>query len=206
MATTIHLLRHGEVHNPDKILYGRLPGYELSEAGRNMAERAAAILAGGENDLRAIVTSPLTRTQQTAAPLARLTGLTPRVDERVIEAGNDFEGQRLTRESVLEPQNLVQVWNPFRPSWGEPYAAQVLRMKAAIDSLRRRIGEGEAVIVSHQLPIWVSRLDAEGRRLWHDPRKRECALASITSLTFDGAVLRDVRYRDTSPTKVAAGS
>lgn len=206
MATTIHLLRHGEVHNPDRILYGRLPGFGLSDRGRDMAERAAAILSGGEGDIRAIVSSPLLRTRQTAEPLARLTGLEVRVDDRVIEAGNDFEGQRVTKESVLEPQNLLTVWNPFRPSWGEAYTAQVLRMKAAIESLRRRIGDGEAVIVSHQLPIWVTRLDAEGRKLWHDPRKRECELASITSLTFEGTRLADVRYRDTSPDLRVAAS
>ena len=42
----------------------------------------------------------------------------------------------------------------------------------------------EAVIVSHQLPIWMARCDAEGRRLFHDPRRGECRLASVTSLTL----------------------
>ena len=47
----------------------------------------------------------------------------------------------------------------------------------------------EALCVSHQLPIWTLRRFVEGKRLWHDPRRRQCSLASVTSLVFDGAEL-----------------
>ena len=84
-----------------------------------------------------------------------------------------------------------------RPSWGEPYRAQAARMLAVVDRLRGEAvaaeGPGaESVLVSHQLPIWVTRLAVEGRPLWHDPRKRECTLTSVTSLVFadDGTLLR----------------
>lgn len=189
---TIHLLRHGEVDNPEGILYGRLPDYHLSALGVRMAERAAEYLRG--RDIRALVASPLVRAQETAAPVSDALGLPIETDPRVIEAGNKFEGLKITPSRLLAPSLARHVWNPLRPSWGEPYARQALRMCAAIASLRSRVEGHEAVIVSHQLPIWVTRLRAEGRRLWHDPRRRECSLASITSFDFDGGGLTGVRY------------
>ena len=54
----------------------------------------------------------------------------------------------------------------------------------------------EAVLVSHQLPVYTTRRFLEGRRLWHDPRKRQCSLASITSLVFEGTTLRDIVYSE----------
>ena len=82
--------------------------------------------------------------------------------------------------------------NPFRPSWGEPYKDQAARVIAAVQDARLRAvelgGDGaEAILVSHQLPIWATRLSAEGKPLWHDPRKRECTLTSLTSFVFDDA-------------------
>lgn len=209
-ATTIHLLRHGEVHNPEGILYGRLPGYHLSERGFEMAERVGAVLSG-QHEVREIVSSPLLRARQTAEPLARLTGLEPTIDHRVIEAENDFQGQKVSKDRLLRsPAMLAKTWNPFLPSWGEPYHKQVLRMKAAVTSLRRRVDGGVGVVVSHQLPIWVTRLHAENRHLWHDPRSRECSLASLTTLTFDGHRLVDLSYaepcRDLLPEKAVPGA
>ena len=80
--------------------------------------------------------------------------------------------------------------NPRRPSWGEPYVEQVARMLTAAARARDAArgagdGGGEAVCVSHQLPIWAVRLSVEGKPLWHDPRRRQCSLASLTSLTYD---------------------
>ncbi|MYM19909.1 histidine phosphatase family protein [Brevibacterium sp. 5221] len=207
--TRVHLTRHGEVDNPEGILYGRLPGYGLSERGGRMAQRlgehyAAAQETGGAA-IRGLVRSPLQRTAETIAPTAAALDLEPVVDERVIEAGNGFEGMRVDRRTLLEPARLAMVYNPLRPSWGEAYRAQALRMTAAIASLRRRLEDAAAaeglesadgIIVSHQLPIWMARRFAEGRRLWHDPRARECALGSVTTLTYDGGTLVGVDYRD----------
>jgi len=91
-ATIVHLVRHGEVSNPDGILYGRLPGFHLSEEGRLMAKAAAGFLAG--RDVAVLVTSPLERAQETAAPLAAQFGLAPQLDDRLIEPWNHFEGTR----------------------------------------------------------------------------------------------------------------
>ncbi|MBU6244832.1 MAG: phosphoglycerate mutase family protein [Actinomycetales bacterium] len=196
VRTTVHLLRHGEVHNPEKVLYGRLPGYYLSDLGHQMAERAAQALAG--HDIVSVISSPMERAQQTAAPMAAQHGLEVSIDPNLIEADNVFEGQRVSvGDGVLrQPRTWQHLWNPFRPSWGEPYADVVARMRRAILDARAQARGHEAVLVSHQLPIWVMRLAAENRALWHDPRQRQCTLASITSLTFDDDALVMIGYAE----------
>jgi broad specificity phosphatase PhoE len=195
-TTTVHLLRHGEVHNPAKILYGRLPGYRLSEAGEAMARTAADWFAG--RDVVHLVTSPLERAQQTGRPLADKLGLEPVVDERIIEAGNAFEGLAVgVGDGVLRaPRHWWKLRNPLRPSWGEPYVEIAARMIAAVEAARDAARGAEAVLVSHQLPIWTVRLHVEGRRFAHDPRRRECSLASVTSLEYDGDSLVGVAYAE----------
>jgi len=183
--TIVHLMRHGEVHNPEGVLYGRLPDYHLSELGQQMAEIVAESLAG--NDITQVVASPLERAQETAAPLARVKGLEIRTDDRVIEAGNRFEGKVFGKGagSLANPANWWLVRNPLKPSWGEPYRDIAARMRLAIDDARVAARGHEAVIVSHQLPVWTARRSYEHARFAHDPRKRECTLASLTSLVFD---------------------
>jgi broad specificity phosphatase PhoE len=191
--TVVHLLRHGEVHNPDHVLYGRLPGYHLSANGRMMAAAAADYFEG--RPVAAIFASPLERAQETAQPVAERLGLPIITDDRLIESGNVLEGKSVSLASLgLNPRNWRYLWNPFRPSWGEPYTQIVGRVRQVVDRARDASGGREAVCVSHQLPIWVSRLAAEHRRLWHNPSSRQCALGSVTSLTFDGDQLTGVSY------------
>ena len=185
-TTVVHLLRHGEVHNPGKILYGRLPGFRLSTTGEAMALAAAEWFQG--RNIRHLVSSPLERAQQTAAPLAKSLSLPVQIDERLIEAGNAFEGMAVAGGAGVfrAPGNWWKLRNPFQPSWGEPYVEIAARMLAAVETARDAARGHEAVLVSHQLPIWTVRLHMEGRRYLHDPRRRECGLASVTSLTYDG--------------------
>lgn len=194
--TIVHVLRHGEVHNPDGVLYGRLPDFHLSDRGREMADRAAAALA--DRDVVSVIASPLDRAQETAGPIASVHGLEIITDPRVIEAGNVFEGQRVgVGDGVLrQPRAWRHLWNPITPSWGEPYVELADRMTDAIRDARDQARGHEGVIVSHQLPIWIARLHAENRRLWHDPRRRECSLASLTSFEFDGDRLAKVSYSE----------
>jgi broad specificity phosphatase PhoE len=193
-TTIVHLLRHGEVDNPRHIIYGRLPGYHLSAPGRAMADAAADFFA--ERDVVFLLTSPLDRAVETAMPVARRLGLEPVPDERLIEPWNHFEGLKfgVGDGSLRQPRHWPHLLNPFRPSWGEPYAHVVARVSAAMERAREGARGHEAVCVSHQLPIWVTRRAAEGRRLWHDPRKRECALGSVTSFTFSGDRLTSLSY------------
>ena len=194
--TTVHLLRHGEVHNPGKVLYGRLPGFHLSQLGRAMADRVAEYLAG--EDITHVVSSPLERAQETAAPAATALGLDVVLDERLIEAANVFEGKTfgVGDGSLRRPAHWKYLRNPVRPSWGEPYVEIAERMLAAAADARDAARGHQALAVSHQLPIWTARSFATGRRLWHDPRKRQCSLASLTSLTYDGDTLVSVSYEE----------
>jgi broad specificity phosphatase PhoE len=195
-STKIHLLRHGEVHNPTKVLYGRLPGYLLSERGRAMAERVAEVLV--DRDIVAVVTSPLERAVETGAPIAEALGLTPTLDVDLIEAGNHFEGLTfgVGDGSLRKPRHWRKLRNPFRPSWGEPYTEIAARMRAAMERALKTAEGHEALLVSHQLPIWTVRSQIEGRRLWHDPRKRECALASLTTFTYQDDSIVSVAYSE----------
>jgi broad specificity phosphatase PhoE len=203
--TVVHLLRHGEVHNPQRVLYGRLPGFRLSDRGLAQAERAAAYLA--QRDIGYVVASPLERARQTAAPVAAALGLDVEIDDQLIEADNALEGKQVAGGKGLfaDPRNWKYFRNPFRPSWGEPYAQISTRMMAAVAAARDAAGAREALCVSHQLPIVVARRQAEGLHLFHDPRKRQCALASVTSFTFDGDVITRVDYTEPAgPTDKAA--
>jgi len=195
-VTLVHVVRHGEVHNPGKVLYGRLPGYQLSELGLKMAERVAESLAG--HDIAAVVSSPLERAQQTAAPIAAAFDLDVDIDPRLTEAANHFEGLTfgVGDGSLRQPRHWPYLWNPFRPSWGEPYTQLARRMLAAVAAARALAAGREAVCISHQLPIWIMRCRIEGRRLWHDPRRRQCGLASITTVRYEGERIHAVSYRE----------
>ena len=212
--TTIHLVRHGEVDNPEGILYGRIPGFGLTDRGHEMARRVGEHFANAETTPAALVASPLLRAQQTITPLRQRLELPVFTDDRVIEAANFFEGQQVNARRLSEPRNLLRLYNPLTPSWGEPYRQIVLRMQAAMASLRAKLAkhgpEAEGVIVSHQLPIWMTRRAGEQRSLVHDPRKRECDLASITSFTFESSTLVSVSYEsicaDLQPGQAVAGA
>ncbi|MEU2751999.1 histidine phosphatase family protein [Streptomyces collinus] len=208
--TVVHLMRHGEVANPDGILYGRLPGYHLSDLGRRMADRVAEHLSG--RDVTHVVASPLERAQETAEPIAKAHGLGLATDERLIEAGNIFQGKTfgVGDGALRKPGNWKHLVNPFRPSWGEPYVDQVVRMMSALSAAKDKARGHEAVVVSHQLPIWIVRSYVERRRLWHDPRRRQCTLASLTTFTYQGDRIVSVGYtepaRDLVPAHLLAGA
>jgi broad specificity phosphatase PhoE len=195
-TTVVHLLRHGEVHNPGRVLYGRLPGFRLSAAGEAMARSAAGWFIG--KDVTHLVSSPLERAQQTAAPIAEALSLPVGIDDRLIEAGNAFEGKVVSGAAGVfrAPANWWKLRNPLQPSWGEPYVEIAARMLAAVEAARDAARGSAAVLVSHQLPIWTLRLTVENRRYLHDPRRRQCALASVTSLTYDGDRFSSLSYAE----------
>lgn len=185
MAATIHVLRHGEVENPEKILYGRQPGWRLSTRGQEMAKVVANW--SKDLDLGAIHASPLQRAQETAAPVAAAHNLQITTDANLIEAANIFEGKKFELGSgvLRHPASWWHLRNPWKPSWGEPYNEQIERMLAAVFAARDAANGKDALVVSHQLPIWILRSAIEGRPMLHDPRKRVCTLASVTSLHLD---------------------
>jgi broad specificity phosphatase PhoE len=195
--SVVHLVRHGQVHNPEGVLYGRTPGYGLSELGRQMAERLGEHFA--DVPLVHLVSSPLQRAQETIAPIAAAhPDLEVHIDDRVIEAANVFEGRSFGKrnEILLRPSSWWALRNPLRPSWGESYTSILARMRAAlVDAASHAVG-GEALVLSHELPIWMARSWAEGRSLVHDPRRRQARLASVTTFTFKGSHLVRVDYTE----------
>jgi broad specificity phosphatase PhoE len=195
-ATTVHLLRHGEVHNPEGILYGHLPGFGLSDRGKAQAEAVADALV--TDDIALVVASPLQRAQETARPVAARFGLEVITDPDLTEAANFFAGKRISPGdgALRDPRVWWQLRNPFRPSWGEPYAQVAARMTTALNKARAKAAGHQAVLVSHQLPIWTLRRHLSGRHLWHDPRRRQCGVASLTSFVFDDDNLVDIRYSE----------
>lgn len=209
-ADFIRLVRHGEVHNPEHILYGRIPGYHLSELGHAMADAAAASLAG--HPIVALYASPLQRAQESAEPwatrysssintassnTASIHTASINTDERLIEPYNWFEGRRFEFPAALKhPSAWPRLINPLRPSWGEPYTTVLARMLSAIDDAWAAADGGEVVMVSHQLPIVMVARSVKGQRLFHDPRKRRCTLSSITTLRREGDRFVEVDYQE----------
>ncbi|RVW01167.1 histidine phosphatase family protein [Rhodococcus xishaensis] len=194
--TIVHVLRHGEVHNPSGILYGRLPNFRLSTNGEAQARTVALALA--DHDITHVVASPLQRAQETAAPIAEKHGLPIGTDANLIEAANDFEGLKVSvgDGALRRPRHWWKLRDPFTPSWGEPYLQIAHRMLAAVNAARVAAAGHEAVCVSHQLPVWTLRRFLQGERLWHDPRNRQCGLASLTSLVYEGDTLVDIIYSE----------
>jgi broad specificity phosphatase PhoE len=201
VITQVHLLRHGQVYNPDHVLYGRLPGFGLSGLGRQMAQRVADHLS--QTELTHLRCSPLQRAQETMAPIAaNHPDLAVVIDQRVIETANRFEGQVFGPRLVAlrRPSAWPHLLNPLRPSWGEPYAEIAARMRAALVDAAEAAGPGgQALIVSHELPIWMVRRSLTGRRLAHDPRRRQCRLASLTSFSLADGVVIKVDYLEPAP-------
>lgn len=194
-------MRHGEVYNPDHVLYGRLPDFHLSQLGRRMAQAAADEFAARERPVVALIASPLVRAQESAAPFAARFGLPILTEPRIIEPRNHFEG-KVMEKAVRNPVNWPWLINPARPSWGEPYRSIAARMTAAMaDAFALPPLDdqtpGDVILVSHQLPIWTTHLYLAHERLMHDPRKRRCNLSSIT--TFEqspGGAIHEVGYAD----------
>ena len=197
MSTTIvHLVRHGEVHNPTPVLYGRLPSFHLSSRGASQAAATAASFAG--HDVAYLAASPLTRAQETSRPFVDVTGLQVETDEDLIESWNDYEGLRTKgwRSELLNPKHWPRMTRPSEPSWGEPYGEILARMMDAVERARLAAEGHEAILVSHQLPIVCIQRAARGQRLWHNPARRECDLASVTSLVFQDDQIVDVHYTE----------
>ncbi|BAU94839.1 phosphoglycerate mutase [Corynebacterium suranareeae] len=194
--TIVHLVRHGEVYNPEKILYGRMPGYHLSSRGRSQAARTAASFEG--HDVTYLAASPLQRVQETSEPFVKVTGLELITDDDLLEAGNRFEGLRTKgwRSQLWNPVRWPLMINPTLPSWGEHYTDILERMMAAVERARVAAKGHEAILVTHQLPIVCVQRHARGQSLSHNPATRQCDLASVTSLVFQDDQIAQVHYNE----------
>lgn len=196
-ASRLHFVRHGEVFNPKGLLYERLEGFPLSDRGHEMARAAAKELQQMGISPEALYVSPLERTRQSAAPVSEAFGLEPIIEDRIIEPWNKLAGYPIGARGILaKPALAVHLYNPSKPSWGEPYAEIADRMRAAALAGWEAASGGDVVFVSHQLPIWMTYRSALGLRLPHDPRSRRCSLSSITSFEVENGKLVPVDYRE----------
>jgi broad specificity phosphatase PhoE len=187
-------VRHGEVENPDGVLYGRIEGFGLSARGTMMAQLAAESLAG--HDIRSLAASPLQRTRESAAPWVARFGVDLGIDERLIEPANAFEGINMRRDLPRRPDLWRHLVNPQKPSWGEAFRSVQARMMTSIEDHWAAADGGEVVLVSHQMPIVMVARTVAGRPLAHNPSKRRCALSSITTLERRGDAFVEVSYTE----------
>lgn len=196
--SVVHVVRHGEVDNPEGVLYGRLSGFHLTARGAQMAELVAEHLQN--QPVTTLRTSPLERARATMAPIAAAFPEVPVViDDRLIEADSLFQGKVFGKnnKALLDPRNWWLLRNPLRPSWGEPYRDIAARMHAALNDAAYAAGDGgAAVLVSHQSPIWTLRCFVEGRSLVQLPTRRQCTLGSVTSFHFKDGRIVDVTYAE----------
>jgi broad specificity phosphatase PhoE len=168
-----------------------------------MAKAATEALAG--RDVTHVVASPLERAQETAEPFAAEFKLEIATDVRLIESANYFEGKKVSvgDGALTNPRHWWVLRDPITPSWGEAYLVIAQRMFAAVQAARVSAEGHEAVCVSHQLPIWTLRRYLEKKRLWHDPRRRQCGLASLTSIRFEDSRIVGIDYSEPAAHLVA---
>jgi broad specificity phosphatase PhoE len=186
--TVVHLLRHGEVFNTQKVIYERLPNFHLSDTGYKMAEEVSEFL---QNSIKInpdiIYSSPMLRTIETVTPFANAVNMEIIEDDRLLESTSKFAGQRIGHgdASLLHISTYQKLYNPFAPSWGESYVNIATRMRDIIKEKINEHPDQEILMVSHQTPICITRRNFEGKSLAHNPGRRICGLASLTSLVFD---------------------
>lgn len=214
-ATTIHFVRHGEVDNPNHVLYERLSGFHLSARGVRMAQATAKYIATVPQmrGITAIYSSPLERTRETAREIENaLRNIADSayvkahcdedsaqsqesdiiLDKRLIEAGNNFRGKRIGygEGTLWKNNNWKLVANLWKPSWGESYRSIATRVGDFVrEQVRKHPGE-QIVAVTHESPIWSYRHLLETGHAEHNMLLRHTALASITSITYDCETLR----------------
>jgi broad specificity phosphatase PhoE len=194
MATeTIHLVRHGEVENPKGIIYGRLPGFHLSERGQRQAAAAAERLK--DANVGAIWASPLERAQETAGFIAHTHGLEIKTDDRLLESLNSFEGVGKTAYALLRnPRHWWRFRNPVKPSWGESFRDIQARMTSAISEAFITAGDRDVVVVSHMTPVIVARNSLARRRVPPWLPVTPCQTGSVTTLVLEEGKVMSASY------------
>lgn len=184
--TTIHFVRHGYVHNPSAILYGRLPNFRLSAEGQAQAQAAATFL--GEKNIAAIYSSPMLRARQTAQIIAKAhpTLSVVRISDNINEIYTSFEGRPLQELEAINWEFYDGVQAPY-----ESPADIFARIMGFVGKVQERHRGQELIAVSHGdicvfATAWAKKVAVSGKF------KREMALdngypatASITSISFE---------------------
>lgn len=155
--TDIYLVRHAHVHNPADILYGRLPGFRLSDVGLGQARQVAEFLSGRTID--AIYSSPLLRARQTAAAISRaLPGVPMHGSKLIVEVNSSYQG---SPNSVMKPG--FSFYEPLKGELDESMATVYARFSRFLRQVVRRHAGRAVVAVSHADPIAIARLGLLGK-------------------------------------------
>lgn len=180
----IFLFRHGAVENPDNILYGLSNNFTLSVLGTKQVTESGLKLRsyiGSEAEVE-IISSPLRRAVDTASILADIFNLKENsitTDVRLIESYNYLEGTNMAggKNIIKNPKYWKYLYNPFKPSWGEPYVEIQARIKSIVEE-RKNI-TSTSILVSHELPIFITKRVFSGKSLFHNPKFRNIPLSSF---------------------------
>lgn len=157
MTTTLYLMRHGQVHNPKEILYGRMPGFFLSDEGIAQAQAAGRWLA--DKNLGAMYCSPMERARQTAAIVAEHLGqLAPVLDERINEVKTPYEGQPIDELAAMG----WDLYSGNEPPYETP-SIVLERVLGFFDAIIERHGEEPVVAVAHGDILVFPWLHAQGK-------------------------------------------
>ena len=190
--TTLLLVRHGQTPTTGKLLPGRAPGLHLADAGREQAEAVAARIAELPR-VDAIYASPLERTRETAAPIAKARGMRVTPHKGLLECDfGDWTGAELSKLMKKPEWSTVQrAPSTFRFPNGESFTEMQTRMVSALDDIRSRHPGGTIVCVSHADPIKAAVAHAMGTHL--DLFQRivigTCSVSVIAHSPFGPAVL-----------------
>lgn len=153
--TTIYLLRHGHYDSPTPVAPYRLPGFHLSPQGLNQVKSLADTLSN--ESIASVFTSPLERTRETANSIGRSRGITPIIDERLIEVRSPLQGKSIEEIHALGGWN----WQIYDTPWykeqkGETLEEICARMVSFIDEKRREYSGTGICAVSHGDPIMLA--------------------------------------------------
>lgn len=163
-ATTIYLVRHGEVHNPENLIYGRIPGYRLNENGRKQAELLGKFLS--TKTIQAIYASPLQRANETAHILSSFLPPAPfSHDERLIEVGSPLQGKPTAIFETISPIKFNFYLDEYIQQGGESIETIWKRMSTALTDIQQKHEGQEVVAVSHGDPIMITRAFHRGEPL-----------------------------------------
>jgi probable phosphoglycerate mutase len=165
--TTVLLVRHGQTPTTGDVLPGRAPGLHLADKGREQAEAAAARIGAMKTPPTAVYASPLERTRETAAPIAKAVGVRVAADKGLLECDfGQWTGAKLKELSKLPEWQTVQRYpSGFRFPGGESFAEMQTRIADALARLRAKHPGETIVCVSHADPIKAAVADALGTHL-----------------------------------------
>lgn len=158
MITRIFFVRHGEVDNPDKVMYGRLPGFPLSQNGRNQITKTAQFLS--EENISAIYSSPLLRTKQTAEIISEILYLPINYSEEILEVRTSLQEKTFSYVAAHFPKMNVYISVKNNPS-DETIENIAKRMQKFVDKIIKKHKGKNIVVVGHGDPIMIFKANKE---------------------------------------------